>query len=162
MTHVSEVEIDGVAVTARPDARGGLNLAHLVAPGEPAKSPGPASKPSAWKIHVDRILISHTTGTLELADGRTGSLADFTLNAGARLDGQRVQATIAALSSSGTWEGEDYAASLSDGSVVFRAFRDRGATGHAAGHRPVSWKGRRSTFISTRTVLASGSERCSI
>ena len=116
---VSKVEINGVAVTARPDARGDLNLAHLAAAGEPAKQPGPASRPSAWKIHVDRILVSHTTGTLELADGRTGALADFTLDAAARLDGKRVQATIATLSSSGTWEGEDYFASLSDSSVMF-------------------------------------------
>jgi hypothetical protein len=118
---VAEVDIDGVAVNAHPDAQGGLNLAHLAAPGEPATSPGPAPKPSAWKVHVDRILVSHLTGTVELADGRTGSLADFALDAAARLDGKRLQATIAALSASGTWEGEDYAASLSGGSVTFTA-----------------------------------------
>ena len=116
---VSEIDIDGVAVTARPDERGGLNLAHLAAPGEPARTPAPKSKPSAWKVHVDHLLVSHVTGTLELADGRTGSLADLTLDAAARLDGKRLQATVGALSASGTWETQNYAASLSGGSFTF-------------------------------------------
>ena len=116
---VREIDVDGVAVTARPDERGGLNLAHLVAPGEPARSPAPPSKPSAWKVHVDRLLVSHVSGTLELADGRTGSLADLTLDAAAQLDGKRVQATVRALSASGTWESQDYSASLSNGAFTF-------------------------------------------
>ena len=115
---VSEIEIDGVAVTARPDGRGGLNLAHLTAPSEPARSPAPQGKPSGWKVQVDRILVSRVTGTLELPDGRTGSLTGFNLDAAARIDGQRLQAEIAALAASGTWEAQNYSASLSGGAFT--------------------------------------------
>jgi autotransporter translocation and assembly factor TamB len=114
---VGEIEIDGVAVTARPDGRGGLNLAHLTVPSEPAESPAPQGKPSGWKVQVDRILVSRVTGTLELPDGRTGSLAGLDLDAAARMDGQRLQAEIATLSASGTWEAQSYAASLSGGAL---------------------------------------------
>jgi autotransporter translocation and assembly factor TamB len=103
---VRELRIEGVAITARPDDRGGFNLSHLEAPAPPTTpdSGGP-SKPSDWRVHVDRIVVSGVTGSVALPDGRTGSLHDLRLDGHLRLDRDRVQAdldaTIASLQFTG-------------------------------------------------------------
>ena len=92
---VSELRIEGVAITARPDERGGFNLSHLTASAAPTKpdSGGP-SKPSDWRVHVDRIVVSGVTGSVAMPDGRTGSLRDLRLDGRLRLDRDRVQANL--------------------------------------------------------------------
>jgi autotransporter translocation and assembly factor TamB len=111
---VRELRIEGVAVEGRPDERGGLNLARLTAPAQPTgAAEGPAS-PSAWRVHVDRIVVGGVTGSLELPDGRQGTVGDVRFEGGVRIDRGDLRANVDTLSITATWDTRAYALSAGD------------------------------------------------
>ncbi|HVR03716.1 MAG TPA: translocation/assembly module TamB domain-containing protein [Polyangia bacterium] len=85
---VSELRIDGARVLGLADSEGRLNLADLVAP-TPAEAPRAlspaASGPSAWRMHVERIVIDGAA-TLEPPDGGRVELTSLSLLGALRMD----------------------------------------------------------------------------
>ena len=114
---VDELDADGVRVSAHPDPRGGLNLAHLTPPSPaspPAHPAGEPARPSAWKIRVERIRVAVVEASVESEDGATATIHDATLDGALALEGERVRARIAGLSAAADRDDEAYALSLSN------------------------------------------------
>jgi autotransporter translocation and assembly factor TamB len=92
---VRELQIEGVFLTARSDERGGFNLSHLTAPAAPKNASNERpSPPSAWRVHVDRLVISGVSGGVSMPDGRTGSLHDLQLDGRLWLEPDRLEANV--------------------------------------------------------------------
>ena len=116
---VDEIDVDGVAVTAHPDAQGGLNLAHLTTPSPspffaPAHPAGEPARPSAWKIRVERIRVAVVEASVESEDGATARIHDATLDGALALEGERVRARITGLSAAADRDDQAYTLSLSN------------------------------------------------
>jgi autotransporter translocation and assembly factor TamB len=115
---VDELDLDGVRVSAHPDPRGGLNLAHLVIPSAaPARPADRSARPSAWKVHLERVRVAVAEASLESDDGEAATLHDGALDGSLALEGERVRARVSSLSATAEWDDTAYALSLSDTSL---------------------------------------------
>ena len=113
---VDELDVDGVRVSAHPDPRGGLNLTRLVVP-SPARPADKSTRPSVWKIRLERIRVAVAEAALESDDGEAATLHDAALDGSLALEGERVRAHVSSLSANAEWDDTAYALSLSDTSL---------------------------------------------
>jgi autotransporter translocation and assembly factor TamB len=122
---IRELRVTGVRVSARPTADGSLNLTHLTAPSAP---PAPAeaardAKPSAWHLHVRKILVDDVKADVETATGATGTLGTLRLAAALALDGDRLLGRIDQLEIRAAMEGRPVGLSLSSAQLALDAAR---------------------------------------
>ena len=115
---VNELRIEGVTVEGRPDERGGLNLSHLTSSAEPRETADGPANASAWRVDVDRIVVTSVKGSLQLPDGRQGTLGDLQFVGGVRVDRGDLRANVEALSITATWDARAYALSARDMSAA--------------------------------------------
>ena len=125
---VDELDADGVRVSAHPDPRGGINLAHLTSPSPaPARPADRPARPSAWKVRIERIRVAIVEASIEPEEGEVATIQDGALDGSLALEGERVRAGIASLSAAANWDDNAYALSVSDASIDLDRHSVKGA-----------------------------------
>jgi translocation and assembly module TamB len=106
--HVRELRLVSPSLLGRPDASGGLNLAHLTAPSAQPRPerPGAPERPSAWKLRLDHLAIEQGAADIVDAGGRQVAVRGVTLDAAARLDARAVDVVVTRLAAAGLLPGD--------------------------------------------------------
>jgi autotransporter translocation and assembly factor TamB len=112
---IDDLQIEGVQVRSRPDARGGVNLAHLTTPGPASTAPRPAR--GGWTFSVAHASLDDFSAELEARDGSTSKLTSFRAEGGARLAGDDVDAWVKGLEVRAEAQDRFLSASIADARV---------------------------------------------